>query len=75
MYLIVRAARAAEVDDLDVGAFRMLQQYVLRLEVAVDYIHLWVFDWMVRPKNLEIGIRTINISIALSETRDLLNKT
>lgn len=39
-YLFVRAAGAAEVDDLDVGPLRVLQKDILRLQVAVDNVHL-----------------------------------
>lgn len=39
-YLVVGAAGASEVDDLDVGPLGVLEENVLRLEITVDDVHL-----------------------------------
>lgn len=61
LYLVAGAAGTAEVDNLDVRALSVLEEYILWLQVAVDYIHLFM-------SNSRNSSSSDNISINISTT-------
>ena len=62
---LVQEGRAAEVDDLDAALVRLLQQDVLRLQVAVDYLELLQVFQRVQQLNGEttdeVVVKTIEV--------------